>query len=310
MRDVSKLADTAKVSEDNAKEWLEKQALWQIYLPAPKYIPRPHWRVDKANKIHQADLLFLPHDTYRKKTYKYALVVVDIASRYKDAEALFTKESSEVAKAFEKIYSRKLKWPEFFMVDPGKEFFGNVTTLMNKHKVNFQRSEAGNHRAQAFVERANRTLGEKLFTYQYAQEMADAQKSKSRSREWVERLPAVLKVMNNEVTRLTEKEPTKVLKSADVSINGTNYGRPVGLDEVKLPPGVKVRYLYSPGEGEGGERRRATDPIWSLEIYDLSRSVVSAEQPVLYYLSGGPRRSFVREELQVVPNDTELPPKI
>ena len=28
---ISKLAETAKVSEDNAKEWLEKQALWQIY---------------------------------------------------------------------------------------------------------------------------------------------------------------------------------------------------------------------------------------------------------------------------------------
>ena len=305
---ISKFAHTAKVSEDEAKQWLENQALWQIYLPAPKYIPRPHWRVAKPNKIHQADLLFLPHDTYRKKTYKYALVVVDIASRYKDTEALTSKESLEVAKAFEKIYSRKFKKPEILMVDPGKEFFGNVATLMTKHKVNFQRSEAGNHMAQAFVKRANRTLGEKIFTHQYSQEMADAQKSKSRSSEWVERLPAVLKVMNNEVTRLTGKEQTKVLKSADVPINGTNYGRPVGLDEVKLPPGVKVRYLYSPGEG-GGERRRATDPIWSLEIYDLSRSVVSAEQPVLYYLSGGPRRSFVREELQVVPSDTELPPK-
>ena len=168
---------------------------------------------------------------------------------------------------------------------------------MNKHKVNFQRSEAGNHRSQAFVERANRTLGKKIFTHQYAQEMADTEKDGGRSREWVERLPAVLKVMNNEVTRLTGKEPTKVLKSSDVPINGTNYGRPVGLDEVKLPPGVKVRYLYSPGEGEGGERRLATDPIWSLEIYDLSRSVVSPGQPVLYYLSWGTRRSFVKEEL-------------
>ena len=116
--------------------------------------------------------------------------------------------------------------------------------------------------------------------------------------------------MNNEVTRLTGKEPNQLLKSADVSIDNVNYGRPVGLDEVKLPPGVKVRYLYSPGKGEGGEKHRATDPIWSLEIYDLSRSVVSAEQPVLYYLSGGLKRSFVREELQVVPENTELPPKI
>ena len=65
----------------------------------------------------------------RATTSKYVLVVVDIASRYKDAEALTTKESSEVAKAFEKIYSRKLKWPEILMVDPGKEFFGNVTIL-------------------------------------------------------------------------------------------------------------------------------------------------------------------------------------
>ena len=134
------------------KKWLEKQALWQIYLPAPKYIPRPHWEVSKPNMIHQADLLFLPHDSVGRKTYKYALVVVDIATRYKDAEPLTSKESSLVAKAFEKIYSRKLNWPSVLMVDPGKNFFGSVNTLIKKHAVKLQRSEAGNHRAQSFVE--------------------------------------------------------------------------------------------------------------------------------------------------------------
>ena len=78
----SKLADAAGVSENEAKEWLKKQALWQIYLPSPRYIPRPHWTVDKPNEIHQADLLFLPHDTVRRKTFKYALVVIDVASQY------------------------------------------------------------------------------------------------------------------------------------------------------------------------------------------------------------------------------------
>ena len=86
------------------------------------------------------------------------------------------------------------------------------------------------------------------------------------------------------------------------------YKRPVGLKEERLTPGVKVRYLYAPGELEGGNQR-ATDPIWSLGIYDILRTVVSANQPVLYYLSdGAPKRNFVREELQVVPEDTELPP--
>ena len=80
---------------------------------------------------------------------------------------------------------------------------------------------------------------------------------------------AVLKSMNNEVTRLTGKEPLEVLKSKDISINAPKYNRPVGFDEVRLSPFAKVRFLFAPGEYEGGERRRADlDPVWSLEIFD------------------------------------------
>ena len=303
---IQKLAQAAQVSEADAKKWLEKQALWQIYLSPPEYIPRPRWTVSKPNQVHQADLLFLPHDTFKRKTYRYALVVIDVTSRYKDAEALTSKESSEIAKCFSKIYSRKLSWPGVLIVDPGREFMGSVTTLMKQHGVSIQRGLAGNHRSQAFVERANKTLSERLFSHQYAQEMI----SDGRSREWVKRLPLVLKAMNSEPTCLTGKEPSSAIGLEKVSIKGGSYKRPVGLDEVRLPPGVLVRYLYAPGEGEGGERRRATDPIWSLRIYNLIRSVVSSDQPVLYYLSNGaPKRGFVREELQVVPDDTEPPPK-
>ena len=74
---------------------------------------------------------------------------------------------------------------------------------------------------------------------------------------------------------------------------------------------MQVRYLYALGEYEGGNKRRATDPIWSIGIFDVERTVVVMNQPVLYYLDrsqGGPKRSFVREELQVVPEDTEAPP--
>ena len=307
---IEKLAREAKVSEEDAKKWLEKQALWQIYLTPPKYIPRPRWTVSKPNQVHQADLLFLPHDTLlKRKTYRYALVVIDVASRYKDAEALTSKESSEIARCFSKIYSRKprrLSWPDVLIVDPGREFMGSVTSLMKQHGVSIQRSLAGNHRSEAFVERANKTLSERLFSHQYAQEMI----TDGRSREWVKRLPLVLKSMNSEPTRLTGKEPSSATGLEKVTVKGGSYKRPVGLDEVRLPPGVLVRFLYAPGEGEGGDRYRATDPIWSLGIYDLIRSVVTSDQPVLYYLSeGAPKRGFVREELFVVPDDTELPPK-
>ena len=68
-----------------------------------------------------------------------------------------------------------------------------------------------------------------------------------------------------------------------------------------------MRYLYQPGELEGGGRR-ATDPIWSLKVYNIEKVVTKPKEPVMYYLFDGPKRGFVREELMVVPLDTQLPP--
>ena len=121
---VEKLSKEAKVSKKQALEFLKKQAVWQIYLPPPKKIIRPRFDASTKNEIHQADLLFLPHDSVNRKTYKYALTVVDIESRYKEAEPLTSKDSSEVAKAFENIYKRKLNYPKLLQVNPGREFMG------------------------------------------------------------------------------------------------------------------------------------------------------------------------------------------
>ena len=77
---IKKLASAAKVTEQQAKDWLRKQAIWQFYLPAPRHIPRPKFDVAVPNEVHQADLLFLPHDRVRQKTFSYAITVVDVAS--------------------------------------------------------------------------------------------------------------------------------------------------------------------------------------------------------------------------------------
>jgi len=146
---IKKLAEAAKVSEDSTKMWLMRQALWQIYLPAPRYIPRPKFDVTTPNSVHQADLLFLPHDKLPRgrKVYKYALTVVDIASRYKEAEPLTSKDSAEVAKAFQAIYRRSpLTWPQMLQVDPGREFMGVVTKEMEGHKTYIRRGRTEIHR--------------------------------------------------------------------------------------------------------------------------------------------------------------------
>ena len=77
---IQKLSRASGSTKEEAEKWLMKQPLYQIYFLAPKYIPRPN---AKPNNIHQADILYLPHDRYEKKAYNYALNIVDVASTYK-----------------------------------------------------------------------------------------------------------------------------------------------------------------------------------------------------------------------------------
>ena len=133
-----------------------------------------------------------------------------------------------------------------------------------------------------------------------------------RSTAWVARLTDVVSALNNEVTRLTGKKLAEAIKDKTVSARpSTPYLRPVGVNEIKLLSGMSVRYLYQPGELEGG-RRRATDPNWSLKVFKLEKAITKPKEPVLYYLLDGPKRGFVGEVgcwlLVVVPPDTQLPP--
>jgi len=300
---IKKLAQAAKVSEDVAQNWLVKQALWQIYLPAPQYIPRPKFDVPVPNEVHQADHLYLPHDRppRSRKTFKYALTVVDVASRFNEAEPL----TREVAAALERIYSRSpLGWPKLLQVDPGRELMGAVNRLLSKHNVEVRRGRLNIHCDQAIVERFNHTLAERLFGHQYGVEMRLP--DDKRSTELVARLPAVISALNKEVTRLTGKKPTEAIKKKTVSANPSiPYLRPVGVNEKKLPSGSRVCYLYQPGELEGG-CRRTTDPIWSLKVYEIEKIMIKPDEPVIYYLFDGPKRGFVGQELLVVPPDTQL----
>jgi len=184
------------------------------------------------------------------------LTVVYVASRYKEAKPLTSKNSDEVAQAFQKIYKRgPLKWPEMLQVDSGREFMGAVTKEIDKCR------HLDIHRNQAIVERFNRTLAERLFGHQYAMEMQLPEGKRSTA--WVKRLPEVVSPLNNEVTSLIGKKPAIAFKEKSVYARpSTPYSWPVGKNEKILPSLVQVRYLYQPGELEGGVKR-AMDPIWS-----------------------------------------------
>ena len=193
-----------------------------------------------------------------------------------------------------------LTYPKTLIVDDGKEFYGDTTKLMKKHDKMIQHGDPSQHRSQGIVERFYRTLADRLFSYQYHKELEDPSKS---NREWVSRLQNVVGALNDEKTRLIGMKPVDAIKQTLVK---QEFSQPVkDYEEKLLNVGTKVRYLYEPGELEGyqykGERRkRSTDPIWSLDVYEIKDNYVQKYQPMLYYLDGGPKRSFVFEELQSI----------
>ena len=303
---IQKLPKASGSTKKEAERWLLKQPLYQIYLPAPKFTPRPNASLSlyaKPNDIHQADILYLPHDKFKKKTYKYALNIVDVASRYKGSYQLTTKNAKEVAQAFHWIYENTpLTYPKTLIVDDGKEFYGDTTKLMEKHDVMIQCGDPSQHQSQGIVERFIRTLADRLFSYQYHKEFEDPSKS---NREWVSTLQNVVSALNNEKTKLIGMKPVDAIKQTLVE---QGFSQPAKEYEEKLlDVGTKVRYLYEPGELEGyqykGERRkRSTDPIWSVDVYKIKNRYVQEHQPTLYYLDSGPKRSFIFEELQPIHN--------
>lgn len=129
---IKKVAESAKVPEETAKQWLVKQALL-----APSYTPHTTFNVSTPNAFHQVDLLFLPHEKlFRgRKVCKYAMTVVDVPSCYKEEELLSSKDSAQVSKAFQSIYGHSpLTWPQILQVDLGREFMESVTKEMENHK--------------------------------------------------------------------------------------------------------------------------------------------------------------------------------
>ena len=223
---------------------------------------------------------------------------MDVASRYKGSYQLTTKNAKEVAQAFQWIYENTpLNYPKTLIVDDGKEFYGNVIKLMEKHDMMIQRQ----HRSQRIVERFNRTLADRLFSYQYHKELEDPSKS---NREWVSRLQNVVSALNNEKTRLIGMKPVNAIKQTLVE-QGFSQPTSKEYEEKLFDVCTKVRYLYEPGELKGqiykGERRkRSTDPIWSADVHKIKDRCVQKHLTMLYYLDGGPKRYFVFEELQPI----------
>ena len=98
---VKKLAEYSKEKPKMIKQWLSWQAFWQVHLPAPKRVDRPHYQITTPNEMHQFGM---PSDSLYGNKYKYILAGIHAASRYKVVRPLRTKQARDVVEMIADIY--------------------------------------------------------------------------------------------------------------------------------------------------------------------------------------------------------------
>ena len=157
------------------------------------------------------------------------------------------------------------------------------------------------HTHTAFVEALKKILAERLFKVQDAQQLNDPDKV---STTWVKHLYGLVDELNDTQTDMIGIKPSDAIKLDQVLlVKQENYP-----PKDTLPEDGLYQYLLQPSEEHDDQQCRAMDRIWSKKTYRLREIVKDSGNHVMYYLSDGPERAFVSEELTLIPGDTELPP--
>ena len=271
----------------------------------------PHTTVYHQDAVHQADLLFLPWDKVRKKTYKYALVVVDLHSRLTDAEPIEDKKAEMVSQAIQRIYRRQyLDYPNRLETDPGSEFKGEFAAHMQSKNIELRYGLKGRHRQQSMVESRNHTIGYALNLRMAMIEQVTGQTS----RDWVQFLPEVIRGINedlNERDMERKKNGKKPVDPADKEV------RCKGKACELLEEGTRVRVpLEEPRDNVTGEvlqgKFRAGDKRWDDRVRKIYQVLLRPDQPVLYIVtkpeSDEPEKvARTRQQIQVVAENEPEP---
>lgn len=304
------------MSIDNRKKFYESFGLLQTSKDRPKkellikLLEKPKKEKEKdtphhslvCENIQQADLLFLPND----KGFKYALVVVRTDTKKCDAEPLKDKEHSSILKAFKHIYKRELiPFPARIMrVDNGSEWGASIKDYFKEHNVELVKSMTARHRQTSQVEAINRIIGKVLNMRMTAQELRTNKTSVS----WKSYLPKVIKAINDQYS--LHKKYKNINQLTNDTIPPPRYNK---TNRIVLNEGQKVRIALDYPQDIQGKRLhsqwREGDIRWDRTIRTITKVILTRAQPPMYQVSGINNAWFVRQKLQLVEENEQLPPE-
>lgn len=147
-----------------SKEDMEQEVKEVIRQPTHRLLKKFYIPITAPSiGYFQMDLLDMSNIASKKgnKNMRYALVIIDIYSRYGWLFPLKFKTAERVAEVL-KLWIKQLEVEGKPIIsiqsDPGSEFLGVVEKLFKKKGIRHTFSDVGDHNSQGIVERWNRTL--------------------------------------------------------------------------------------------------------------------------------------------------------
>ena len=173
-----------------AKKFLSSQSSYEINKKhikpnaedfAPTGAPVGHW---------QSDVIYFDLLKGKNDMQKAILTVLNTTTRYVYARGLISNKSSDVSKALDDILTEMKKDNKHIntlRVDGGSEFKGVTAELLKSKGITIDTTEPYTHARLSRTDRFHRTLRQKF---------GDSFE-KTKSNKWVDKLPAIIKNINN-----------------------------------------------------------------------------------------------------------------
>lgn len=173
-----------KVTQKKVSEFVKKQAPSQLFQEERRSKKDSLFIVaGEPYQQVQIDLVDMSSHQYHKK--KWILVAIDIYSRQGYGIPITSKAPKYTTRAMEELLKEMPRKPDLIQSDNGSEWKGSFAKLLDNEAIGHVTNLLGDHNSLGVVDRFIRTLKTKLF-----------QHIETRSSNWVEYLPKLLKIYN------------------------------------------------------------------------------------------------------------------
>lgn len=256
------------------KEELEKWAD-EIHKPFKKSKYLLKVKVFHKDDIWSADLIELPPEYLGRTSYKFALTVIDLYTKYAWVRKLKNKTGVEVKNAFENIMETSDRTPRKLWVDNGSEFYNKNFKAMLKDNNDINMYSTFNEGKAVVIENFNRTLKTRLFK----------QFTIQGNQKWINIIQSVVDKYNNKPHSLIGISPSEASKNPEKikeAIMQNNYSNELKAFDLKsknkrfkVDDRVRIfKYKYHFDKGFTG--------FWTSEIFKVKN--IHNTDPITYEL--------------------------